>query len=140
MDILKICEELEHGKYEKPEYGRLVMGGKEGLDMTGGVIVVKDGTFKNEVLDANEPVLVDFWAEWCGPCRMMAPVVEQIAQDYSGKMKVAKLNVDENPESAAAYGVMSIPTLILFKNGEAVERFVGFRPKQELARLVDAKL
>ena len=71
---------------------------------------------------------------------MMAPVVEQIAQDYSGKMKVAKLNVDENPESAAAYGVMSIPTLILFKNGEAVERFVGFRPKQELARLVDAKL
>lgn len=140
MDILKIYEELEHGKYEKPEYGRLVMGGKEGLDMTGGVIAVKDGTFKNEVLDANEPVLVDFWAEWCGPCRMMAPVVEQIAQDYSGKMKVAKLNVDENPESAAAYGVMSIPTLILFKNGEAVERFVGFRPKQELARLVDAKL
>jgi len=108
--------------------------------MAGGVIVVKDGTFKDEVLDANEPVLVDFWAEWCGPCRMMAPVVEQIAQEYSGKMKVAKLNVDENPESAAAYGVMSIPTLILFKNGEAVERFVGFRPKQELARLVDAKL
>ena len=108
--------------------------------MAGGVIVVKDGTFKDEVLDANEPVLVDFWAEWCGPCRMMAPVVEQIAEDYSGRMKVAKLNVDENPESAAAYGVMSIPTLILFKNGEAVERFVGFRPKQELARLVDAKL
>ncbi|HXL03569.1 MAG: thioredoxin [Firmicutes bacterium] len=108
--------------------------------MAGGVIVVKDGTFKDEVLDANEPVLVDFWAEWCGPCRMMAPVVEQIAEDYSGRMKVAKLNVDENPESAAAYGVMSIPTLILFKNGEAVERFVGFRPKHELARLVDANL
>jgi len=108
--------------------------------MAGGVIVVKDGTFKDEVLDANEPVLVDFWAEWCGPCRMMAPVVEQIAEDYSGRMKVAKLNVDENPESAAAYGVMSIPTLILFKNGEVVERFVGFRPKHELARLVDANL
>ncbi len=108
--------------------------------MAGGVIEVKDATFKDQVLNANEPVLVDFWAEWCGPCRMMAPVIEQMAQDYSGKMKVAKLNVDENPESASNYGVMSIPTLILFKNGQAVERFVGFRPKQELARLVDAKL
>ncbi|HHX25814.1 MAG TPA: thioredoxin [Firmicutes bacterium] len=108
--------------------------------MASGVIEVKDATFKDEVLDATEPVLVDFWAEWCGPCRMMAPVVEQMAQAYSGKMKVAKLNVDENPESASAYGVMSIPTLILFKGGKAVERFVGFRPKQELARLVDAKL
>lgn len=108
--------------------------------MAGGIIEVKDATFKDQVLNANEPVLVDFWAEWCGPCRMMAPVIEQMAQDYSGKMKVAKLNVDENPESASNYGVMSIPTLILFKNGQAVERFVGFRPKQELARLVDAKL
>lgn len=108
--------------------------------MAGGVVEVKDATFQDEVLSANEPVLVDFWAAWCGPCRMMAPVVEQMAQEYSGKMKVAKLNVDENPESASSYGVMSIPTLILFKGGEAVERFVGFRPKQELARLVDAKL
>lgn len=108
--------------------------------MAGGVIEVKDATFEDQVINANEPVLVDFWAEWCGPCRMMAPVIEQMAQDYSGKMKVAKLNVDENPESASNYGVMSIPTLILFKNGQAVERFVGFRPKQELARLVDAKL
>lgn len=108
--------------------------------MAGEVIEVKDATFEDQVINANEPVLVDFWAEWCGPCRMMAPVIEQMAQDYSGKMKVAKLNVDENPESASNYGVMSIPTLILFKNGQAVERFVGFRPKQELARLVDAKL
>jgi thioredoxin 1 len=108
--------------------------------MANGVIEVTDATFKDEVLSATEPVLVDFWAAWCGPCRMMAPVVEQMAQAYSGKMKVAKLNVDENPKSAAEYGVMSIPTLILFKGGKAVERFVGFKPKQELARLVDAKL
>jgi thioredoxin 1 len=108
--------------------------------MANGVIEVTDATFKDEVISATEPVLVDFWAAWCGPCRMMAPVVEQMAQAYSGKMKVAKLNVDENPKSAAEYGVMSIPTLILFKGGKAVERFVGFKPKQELARLVDAKL
>lgn len=108
--------------------------------MAGKVIEVKDATFQNEVLDSNDPILVDFWAAWCGPCRMMAPVLEEMAQDYSGKMKVAKLNVDENPESASTYGVMSIPTLILFKQGKAVERFVGFKPKQELARLIDSNL
>ena len=108
--------------------------------MAGKVIEVKDATFQNEVLDSNDPILVDFWAAWCGPCRMMAPVLEEMAQDYSGKMKVAKLNVDENPESASTYGVMSIPTLILFKQGKAVERFVGFKPKQELAKLIDSNL
>lgn len=108
--------------------------------MAGKVIELKDGTFQDEVINAGEPVLVDFWAEWCGPCRMMAPVVEQLAQDYSGRMKVAKLNVDSNPESAGNYGVMSIPTLILFKDGKAVERFVGFRSKQEMVRLIDPLL
>ncbi|MCR4402781.1 MAG: thioredoxin [Firmicutes bacterium] len=108
--------------------------------MTKGVIEVSDATFAQEVLKSEEPVLVDFWAEWCGPCRMMAPVVEDIATDYAGRMKVAKLNVDENRVSATTYGIMSIPTLALFKGGQLVQKFVGFMPKHELARRIDAVL
>lgn len=113
---------------------------KEGFEMAKGVIEVSDATFAEEVLKSEEPVLVDFWAEWCGPCRMMAPVVEDIAADYAGRMKVAKLNVDENRISATTYGIMSIPTLGLFKGGQLVQKFVGFMPKHELARRIDAVL
>jgi thioredoxin 1 len=93
---------------------------------------VTDESFESDVLDAESPVLVDFWAEWCGPCKMIAPIVEELAEEYVGQMSVAKLDADENPNTMQAYGVMGIPTLILFKGGEAVERIVGFMPKERL--------
>jgi thioredoxin len=93
---------------------------------------VTDNSFQQDVLSSNEPVLVDFWASWCQPCRMVAPVVEEIATENSGKLKVLKLDVDENQNTAMQYNVSSIPTLILFKGGEPVERVVGFSPKDRL--------
>ena len=93
---------------------------------------VTDETFESDVLDADELVLVDFWAEWCGPCKMFAPIVDELATEYDGKLKVAKLDADENPNTMQAYGVMGIPTLILFKGGEAVERITGYMPKKNL--------
>jgi len=95
-------------------------------------IVVNDDTFEAAVLKADLPTLVDFWAVWCGPCKMIAPVLEEIAAEHEGKLVVAKLDVDHNNASAIKYGVMSIPTLILFKGGEQVERLVGFMPKATL--------
>jgi thioredoxin 1 len=95
-------------------------------------IEVTDKTFEDLVLKADLPTLVDFWAVWCGPCKMIAPVLEEIAQEYEGQLQVTKLDVDHNNDSAFKYGVMSIPTLILFKDGQPAERIVGFMPKEKL--------
>ena len=95
-------------------------------------VKVTDASFEADVLQSAEPVVVDFWAEWCGPCKMIGPSLEELARDYAGKVKIVKLNVDENPNTAAKYGIMSIPTLLMFKNGEIASRQVGAAPKQKL--------
>ena len=99
----------------------------------GKALEVTDSTFAQEVLQSNQPVLVDFWAVWCGPCRAVAPIVEELAGDYEGKLKVMKLDVDNNPQTAVAYGVQSIPTLLVFKGGQEVDRIVGVQPKAAIA-------
>jgi thioredoxin 1 len=101
------------------------------------VIHVSDQDFHSEVLDASQPVLVDFWAEWCVPCHMVSPVVEEIARQYAHKLKAAKLNVDDNPQTARQYGVMSIPTLIVFKDGQEKARVVGARGKEAILREIE---
>ena len=103
-----------------------------------GVNKVSDANFEAEVLKANGPVVVDFWAEWCGPCRMIAPALEEIAGALGDKVKIVKLNVDENPATASKYGIMSIPTLMIFKNGELASRQVGAAPKQKLEQWITA--
>ena len=95
-------------------------------------VKVNDANFKEEVLDSKIPCLVDFWAEWCMPCLMVAPVIEEISKDYNGKLKVCKLNVDEARKTASNYGIMSIPTIAFFKNGEVVETVLGAVPKEEI--------
>jgi thioredoxin 1 len=99
-----------------------------------------DSSFKQDVLESDLPVLVDFWAEWCGPCHMIAPIVEQIAQDYQGRLKVGKLNVDENPQIAAQFGIRGIPTLLLFDKGKPVEQIIGAVPKAQIQTKLDAHL
>lgn len=104
------------------------------------IVSLTDDTFKSEVLESTTPVLVDFWAAWCGPCKMIAPVLDELADDYAGKVKIAKLNVDDHSRTAGELGVMSIPTLMIYKNGQMVERVVGFTPKEQLAKVLDKVL
>jgi len=100
------------------------------------MIVLTDQNFETEVLQSRIPVLVDFWAPWCGPCQMMGPVIEELAKEFEGKIKVGKINVDESPQTAAKFGIMSIPTVILFKEGKEVVRKVGFESKESLVKLI----
>ena len=101
---------------------------------------VTDSTFKQEVLESEAPVLVDFWAPWCGPCRMVAPVVDEISEQYDGQVKVVKVNTDENPSVASQYGIRSIPTLMIFKGGQRVDMVVGAVPKTTLANTLEKYL
>jgi thioredoxin 1 len=101
---------------------------------------VTDSSFKQEVLDSDVPVLVDFWAPWCGPCRMVAPVVDEISEQYKGQIKVVKVNTDENPQVASQYGIRSIPTLMIFKDGQKVDMVVGAVPKSTLASTLEKYL
>ena len=103
-------------------------------------VEIEEAKFEESVLKAATPVLVDFWAPWCGPCRMVAPVVDELAEEYGDRVGFIKINVDDNPKIASQYGVMSIPTLIIFKDGTPVSNIVGFRPKNELKKSLDEVL
>jgi len=106
--------------------------------MAGNVVEITDQNFQSEVIDSGEPVLIDFWAPWCGPCRMIAPMVEELAGEYKGSVKIGKINIDDNPSAANNFGVSSIPTLMIFKAGEVIDRFVGVQPKNKLQAALDA--
>ncbi|SEG78065.1 thioredoxin TrxA [Marinobacterium lutimaris] len=108
--------------------------------MSENIVSVTDATFEEEVLKADEAVLVDYWAEWCGPCKMIAPVLEEVAKDYAGRLKVCKLNIDENNETPPKFGIRGIPTLMLFKGGNVEATKVGALSKSQLAAFVDANL
>ncbi|MCG6926167.1 MAG: thioredoxin [Acidobacteria bacterium] len=108
--------------------------------MSENVVVLTSENWKKEVMEADGPVLVDFWAAWCAPCRMIAPAVEQVAESFSGRAKVGKLNVDENPEIAGEFGIRSIPTLLVFKDGKVAEQRVGALPHPMIAEMVEKQL
>ena len=118
----------------------MVYSAKEECDVAGDALKVEDATWDAEVIKSTELVMVDFWAVWCGPCQMVAPIIEELSKEYAGKMKVRKLNTDENPEVAGRYQVMSIPTILFFKNGQVVEKLVGARPKRQFKELIDTLL
>lgn len=104
----------------------------------GKIVTLTDDNFKDEVLEAGQPVLVDFWATWCAPCRQIAPIIEELAEDFDGRAKVGKLDVDNNPQVAQQYGVRSIPTLLFFKNGEVEDQLIGAMAKRELSKRLEA--
>ncbi len=108
--------------------------------MSDQIVHVTDATFEDEVLKADGPVLVDFWADWCGPCKMIAPILDEIAREYAGRLKVAKLNIDENPATPPKYGIRGIPTLMLFKDGEVQATKVGAASKSQLTAFLDSNL
>jgi thioredoxin 1 len=108
--------------------------------MAENILPIDENNFQKDVLDSKKPVLVDFWAPWCGPCRAVGPIVEELAKEYSDKAVFAKVNVDESPLVASKYGVMSIPTIILFKDGKPLEQIVGFKPKNEFKKMLDSSL
>ena len=108
--------------------------------MAANTLKITDGNFEAEVLKSTTPVLVDFWAEWCGPCRLVGPILEELAPLYSGKLKIGKLNVDENQDTPTKFGIMNIPTLILFKNGKEAERIIGALGKADLQKKLDKAL
>lgn len=99
-----------------------------------------DANFKSEAMESDQPVLVDFWAEWCGPCRMLTPVIDELAEDYSGRAKIGKVDVDANREVASQFSIMSIPTIVVLKNGEVVKKFVGVSSKADLAAAIDENI
>lgn len=108
--------------------------------MSNNIVNVSDASFEDDVLNSDVPVLIDYWAEWCGPCKMIAPVIEELAAEYGDKIKVAKLNIDENPETPPKYGIRGIPTLMLFKGGNVEATKVGAVSKSQLAEFIDSNL
>lgn len=106
--------------------------------MAGNVMQVTDSNFQQEVMQSSIPVLVDFWAPWCGPCRMLAPTIEELAKEYDGQVKVCKLNTDESPQTAGGFGISSIPTVLFFKNGQVVDRLVGLNPKNRFVQMLNS--
>ena len=108
--------------------------------MSGNVAEFTDANFETDVTNSDQPVLVDFWAPWCGPCKLLTPTIEAIADDFSGKIRVGKMNTDENPQTASGHNISAIPTVILFKGGEPVERFVGVTPKEKFASALEQHL
>ncbi|HEV2112223.1 MAG TPA: thioredoxin TrxA [Gammaproteobacteria bacterium] len=108
--------------------------------MSDQIVYTSDASFENDVLKSNVPVLVDYWAEWCGPCKMIAPILDEITGDYQGKLKIAKVNVDENPQVTQKYGIRSIPTLMMFKDGNVQAQKVGAMSKSQLAAFIETNL
>lgn len=135
--------------WELPQYGlaqrnplvsRLITMFTRRLDVSNELTHLSDDSFEDEVLKSEQPVLVDYWAEWCGPCKMIAPILEEIASEYTGRIKVAKINIDENPGTPPKYGIRGIPTLMLFKNGEVEATKVGALSKSQLAAFLDQNI